>query len=136
MALVWLAALAASFPAASQDAPPKGRELDTLVAEYVALDGKEEVGLRRQDEILRRLETVEPLDAKAVESWRKKINRQWAKGPKLRKKAGSHFLWNEGDEKRGLYVVGGDARAYPTALLDGHELVNDVIGGKPRTVGW
>lgn len=34
------------------------------------------------------------------------------------------------------YIEGDDARAYPTALLDRHELVNDVIGGKPLTVGW
>jgi hypothetical protein len=31
---------------------------------------------------------------------------------------------------------GRDARAYPTALLDHHELVNDRIAGKPVTVGW
>jgi hypothetical protein len=34
------------------------------------------------------------------------------------------------------YAVGDDVRAYPTALLDVHELVNDTIGGKPVTVGW
>jgi hypothetical protein len=34
------------------------------------------------------------------------------------------------------YVVGKEAKAYPTALLDHHELVNDRIGGKPLTVGW
>lgn len=34
------------------------------------------------------------------------------------------------------YVEGDDARAYPVALLDHHELVNDRIGGKPITVGW
>jgi len=34
------------------------------------------------------------------------------------------------------YVVDGEARAYPTALLDQHELVNDRVGGKPVTVGW
>lgn len=34
------------------------------------------------------------------------------------------------------YAVGDDVRAYPIALLDGHELVNDKIGGKPVTVGW
>ena len=34
------------------------------------------------------------------------------------------------------YVVNGEARAYPTALLDHHELVNDHVGGKPVTVGW
>ena len=34
------------------------------------------------------------------------------------------------------YAAGDDARAYPLALLDGHELVNDRINGKPVTVGW
>ena len=34
------------------------------------------------------------------------------------------------------YVHNGEVRAYPTALLDRHELVNDEIGGKPVTVGW
>ncbi len=34
------------------------------------------------------------------------------------------------------YVVNGEAKAYPTSLLDHHELVNDKIGGKPVTVGW
>ena len=34
------------------------------------------------------------------------------------------------------FVDGEDARAYPVALLDHHELVNDAIGGKPVTVGW
>jgi len=34
------------------------------------------------------------------------------------------------------HVENGEARAYPIALLDQHELVNDRIGGKPVTVGW
>ena len=34
------------------------------------------------------------------------------------------------------YVEEGEARAYPTALLDRHEVVNDRISGKPVTVGW
>ncbi len=34
------------------------------------------------------------------------------------------------------YADGDDARAYPTALLDRHELVNGRVGGKPVTVGW
>jgi len=34
------------------------------------------------------------------------------------------------------YMQNGEARAYPVALLDHHELVNDRIGGKPVTVGW
>ena len=31
---------------------------------------------------------------------------------------------------------GKDVKAYPIALLDYHELVNDTIAGKPKTVGW
>jgi len=34
------------------------------------------------------------------------------------------------------YVENDIARAYPTALLDHHELVNDDFKGKPVTVGW
>ncbi|MCH9035136.1 MAG: DUF3179 domain-containing protein [Planctomycetes bacterium] len=34
------------------------------------------------------------------------------------------------------YADGDDARAYPIALLNRHELVNDEVGGKPVTVGW
>ncbi len=34
------------------------------------------------------------------------------------------------------YVHGGVARAYPKLLLNGRELVNDTVGGKPVTVGW
>jgi len=34
------------------------------------------------------------------------------------------------------YAHDGEAKAYPRALLDHHELVNDTVGGKPVTVGW
>ncbi len=34
------------------------------------------------------------------------------------------------------YVADGSARAYPTALLDRHEVVNETSNGKPFTVGW
>lgn len=34
------------------------------------------------------------------------------------------------------YVAGGQPRAYPTALLDRHEVVNETANGKPFTVGW
>ncbi len=34
------------------------------------------------------------------------------------------------------YVERGEARAYPLALLDRHEVVNDRIAGKPLSVGW
>ena len=34
------------------------------------------------------------------------------------------------------YAHGAQAKAYPIAILDRHELVNDIVGGKPVTVGW
>jgi hypothetical protein len=34
------------------------------------------------------------------------------------------------------YVAAGQPRAYPTALLDRHEVVNETANGKPFTVGW
>ena len=33
-------------------------------------------------------------------------------------------------------AIGKVAYAYPIALLDHHELVNDTVSGKPVTVGW
>jgi len=41
------------------------------------------------------------------------------------------------DEDRVLGVVfGDDARAYPTRILDRHEIANDTVGGKPLAVVW
>lgn len=34
------------------------------------------------------------------------------------------------------YAHNEEAKAYPIAILNHHELVNDMIGGKPVTVGW
>lgn len=34
------------------------------------------------------------------------------------------------------YHHNGESRAFPLALMDRHELVNDTIGGKPVTIGW
>ena len=33
-------------------------------------------------------------------------------------------------------VIDGDARAYPTAILSRHEIVNDIVGGKPLAITW
>lgn len=39
-----------------------------------------------------------------------------------------------------VFVVGveitGDSRAYPVPILSRHEIVNDVVGGKPIAVTW
>ena len=34
------------------------------------------------------------------------------------------------------YVHNGEAKAYPIEIMHMHELVNDVVGGRPVTVGW
>jgi len=34
------------------------------------------------------------------------------------------------------YIMEDEPRAYPTALLDRHEIVNDAFKGKPVSVGW
>lgn len=61
--------------------------------------------------------------------------------PRLLKLRPSHYRRDERPKTRDEIMVigfadGSDARAYPVALLDGHELVNDRIGGKPVSVGW
>lgn len=98
-----------------QDAPLKPKEVDALVAEYFALDGKSEEGVRAQDELLAKLGTVPPLAAKDVKKWRKKLEKLFAKGPKLEKK-GTNFLWE--DEERGKYIVGGKSKK-PKGLFVG-----------------
>lgn len=64
-----------------------------------------------------------------------------ADDPRLLKLAHSQYRRDQkpttNDQIRVIgYVNGKEARAYPVALLDHHELVNDVIGGTPVTVGW
>ena len=43
--------------------------------------------------------------------------------------------WDDSERVIGV-VVGGEARAYPIALLEWHELVNDTLGGRPILVSW
>jgi hypothetical protein len=43
--------------------------------------------------------------------------------------------WTDGDRVLGV-VVGGEARAYPLAILVWHELVNDTLGGEPILVSY
>lgn len=43
--------------------------------------------------------------------------------------------WSDDEPVVGL-VVGEDARAYPVRLLSLHEIVNDVVGGRPVAITW
>ena len=47
----------------------------------------------------------------------------------------SESPWKDAEIVLGL-VVGGEARAYPVAILDWHELVNDTLGGRPVLVSY
>ncbi len=42
---------------------------------------------------------------------------------------------DDGDNVIAIHI-NGDARAYPTRILDHHEIVNDTIGGEPIAVTW
>ena len=44
--------------------------------------------------------------------------------------------WMESDELVLGIEIDGDARAYPIRILSRHEVVNDVVGGKPVAVTW
>lgn len=41
----------------------------------------------------------------------------------------------DGEKVLGI-VLGGEARAYPLIDLDAHEVVDDVVGGKPIAATW
>ena len=43
----------------------------------------------------------------------------------------SEATWLRPDERVLGLVVNGEARAYPLRVLEGHEMVNDVLGGLP-----
>ncbi len=44
--------------------------------------------------------------------------------------------WMNPDEPIISVEIDGDARAYPTAMLSRHEIVNDTVGGAPIAVTW
>ncbi len=44
--------------------------------------------------------------------------------------------WMEAEEPVIGVEIDGEARAYPTAMLSRHEIVNDVLGGAPIAVTW
>jgi hypothetical protein len=44
--------------------------------------------------------------------------------------------WVADDEPVIGVVIDGEARAYPTWLLNGHEIVNDAIGARTFAVTW
>lgn len=45
-------------------------------------------------------------------------------------------VWMDPDEQVLGLSINGDHRAYPITMLSRHEIVNDVVGGRPVAVTW
>ena len=54
--------------------------------------------------------------------------------PKMLTPAEADFL--DEDERVFGVSVNGDARAYPLRIINGHEMVNDTVGGEPISLAW
>ncbi|HET6204447.1 MAG TPA: alpha/beta hydrolase-fold protein [Planctomycetota bacterium] len=78
---------------------PSPTEVDKLVPRYFEAPARERV------EILKKLETLDPLTPDGVKSWSKRLLALAAKGPKSPAK-GRNFLYDE-KAGRGLYLLGG-----------------------------
>ena len=55
--------------------------------------------------------------------------------PKFLTAAQAKGLWSSSDRVLGLHF-NGEAKAYPIRIMDGHEVVNDRVGGRPVLVTW
>ncbi len=111
-----LAALAAAplLVAPLQDpGPPKDPK--EAVGRLLELDHRATRTQLDADLIVRGLELIPLRSAAEEKRWTSQCLKLWSKGPKLEKKSGRHFLWEQ-PEERGLFIVGGESRN-PKALL-------------------
>jgi predicted esterase len=100
-------------PLQSGRAPSK-RQQNKLVQEFLELDAWLSPDRERRELIIEELANVPPLSDRQLKSWLKSIGKLWSKGPQLEKSSGRAYLWEE--EKRGLYIVGGNTSS-PKGLL-------------------
>jgi len=114
-AAISCAVLSCSFVAAQKKAP-RGRELDNIVAMYLAADGKTKEGYALQQRLLERVAKVELKNARKLAEWRRKIEKLWRKGTKLQK-GGDNWYWPRTKQEkknkvptRGRYIVGGETK--------------------------
>lgn len=110
-------ALASVSWVAAQKAPEKPRVVDAAkaVESFFAADPWTQEGRETRARLLAELATLPPLAESEVAKWKSACQKAWAKGPKLEKKSGPHFLWEKPAE-RGLYIVGGEEKK-PKGLL-------------------
>ncbi|MBK7643869.1 MAG: hypothetical protein IPJ19_12625 [Planctomycetes bacterium] len=101
--------------AAQKSAPSKAADPVALVNALCATDGWTREGRGERARLLAQLEGLPPLSDKDVAKWKGVIGKALAKGRKLEKQSGRHWLWDKPKE-RGLYIVGGET-GRPKGLL-------------------
>jgi poly(3-hydroxybutyrate) depolymerase len=114
LSLLALQVLAGALPEQKKPAQ-KPPDPAALVEALGAADGWTRAGRAERARILEQLAQVPPLATKDVTKWKAALKKSLAKGPKLERKGGRHYLV-EKPEPRGLYIVGGEDKN-PKALL-------------------
>ena len=110
-----LALLSAAPALAQKSAEKTALNAAKTVEALFAADPWTTVGRAERTKGFAELATAPPLEARDVDKWKAACAKLWAKGTKLEKKSGQHFLWEKPAE-RGLYIVGGEQKR-PTGLL-------------------
>lgn len=105
----------ATSNALAQGARPRASDAKALVEAYFEQDAWSSAGQKRQTELLSQLANEAPLDAKTAKKWAADALKLAAKGTRLERKSGRHFLWEKPAEK-GLYLLSGET-ANPKGLL-------------------
>jgi len=99
--------------AEAQQKAPTGKELDQLVASFLAADDRTTSGHAERTAALAKLATVPALDKTQQAAWQSKIQKLQAKGREL-EKAGDNWFWPADKKKktdnRGRYIVGGETK--------------------------
>ncbi len=98
---------------------PSKKEQKALLQEFLQLDAKTETGFQRQLQIIERLDQIPLSRPSEVKAWKKTIAKEQQKsGPKLEKKKGTYFQWEE--QRRGLFIIDGDIKKPKGLLLGMH----------------
>ena len=124
LAVTALALVAVAAPAVAGDLPPISKD-----SGFAWLDGVETVPHEVERERVKKgmrakghpRDVIKPIDE--------------PKYYETAKKAEKGLGLTDDDRILGI-AIGDDARAYPTRILDRHEVVNDTIGGRPLAVVW
>ena len=95
--------------------PPSSSEITKLLKAFYVLDHRVAADYTKQQVILAKLDKVPALDVRKERAWRKRLIKAQKRRRRIDKK-GRNWFWEK--DKRGLYIVGGDARK-PKGLFIG-----------------